>query len=114
MAWELQENRLERLRERRVRPARDIALTPIVSDESRLLRRTQKALAGIAAAWDQTVPAELAGKAVLVSLSRGVLTVRMRDAAARFALDRFLRGGGEQALIHAVTASVRKVKVVVG
>lgn len=113
MAWELHEHRLERLRQRRVKPARDVALTPIISDESRLLRRTQKALAGIAAAWDQSVPAELAGRTVLVSLARGVLTVRVRDAAARFALDRFLRNGGEQTLIHASSTSVRKVKVVI-
>ncbi len=114
MAWELHEHRLERLRQRRVKPARDVAMTPIISEEARLLRRTQRSLAGIAAAWDTVVPKELAGKAVLVSLSRGVLTVRVRDAAGRFALDRFLRGGGERAILQSGPTGVRKVKVVVG
>jgi len=38
------------------------------------------------------------------------MTVKVRDAAARFEVDRWLRSGGESAL--AQRAGIRKVKVV--
>jgi hypothetical protein len=100
---------LAALRSRRVARPRDTSLASAVEEFSRGLRRTQGAAAGAGAAWDGAVPADLRAGAVLESLSRGVLTVRVPDDAARFVLDRFLRSGGLNALAR---AGVRRVKLV--
>jgi hypothetical protein len=48
------------------------------------------------------------------SLVRGVLTVEVKGAPARFELDRALRAGMERELIKACPASLHKVKLIPG
>ena len=45
-------------------------------------------------------------------VARGVLQVRCQDASTRYELDRWLRAGGEHALVRAAGARVIKVKLV--
>ncbi|MCC6675768.1 MAG: DUF721 domain-containing protein [Phycisphaerales bacterium] len=76
------------------------------------LARRHKSMGGIAAAWTAAVPDDLAAPAELVSMARGVLTVRVQDAPARFALDRFLRAGGEREVQRRSPVTLKKIRLV--
>jgi hypothetical protein len=91
---------------------RDLSIAPALSGLTKELRRHHKAVGGIGEAWAALVPAEVGAQAELVRLARGVLTVRVRDAATRFALDRWLRGGGVAALARAPGVALKSVKLV--
>ncbi len=105
---------VERLRERRLRKPGDASLVPQMDEWLREMRKMQRGLSGVAAAWASVVPEALAARTVIEGLSRGTLTVRVPDSATRFALDRLLRGGGESALRVACPVPLRSVRVVVG
>ena len=81
---------------------------------SKSLDRTRKRLSGAGAAWQAVCPPDLAELVQVEGLSRGVLTLRVRNSAASFELDRRLREGLETLLIAQSRAPVRRVKVVVG
>ena len=105
---------IEGIRSQRVRPPRDLSLAPDIDRALRELTKQRRALSGTGAAWSAVVPPELAEKTTLETLSRGVLTVTVPDAATRFTLDRFLRSGGERTLIGASSAAIRKVRILIG
>ena len=65
----------------------------------------------VAAAWDRVVPGHLRGRAAVLGCRSGVLSIRCRSASDRFALDRWLRGGGEQAVRDASRSTVKRVKL---
>lgn len=110
MADELRE--IERRRGQRVWPERDLSLAEILGDEERKLRQRHRAVGCVAGLWNELTPAELVEKTELVGLTRGVLRVRVTDSAARFALDRWLRSGGEAELVRRAPVGVRKIKLV--
>lgn len=103
---------LSRLRELRVPRERDAALATEMERLRAELERRRRGGSGMAAAWDVVVPDGLREKSEVVGVSRGVLSVRVRDASARFALDRFLRSGGEATLIRTSKVAIRKVRLV--
>jgi hypothetical protein len=103
---------LERLRAGRNRPERDLSVSGIVASQKKALAKQHRELAGVWASWAAGVPARLLDRTTLVGVSRGVLTVRVADAAARFELDRFLRTGGEIDLVRRAPIGVRKIKLV--
>lgn len=105
---------VERVRAARVRAARDLTMGREMDWALRDLAKQRRSVTGCGAAWNAVVPEEVGRKASLEGLVRGVLTVRVPDAATNFALQRFLRGGGERALIGAAKAAISKVRVVVG
>ncbi len=104
---------LSRLRELRAPRERDAALATEVERLRAEMERRRRRGSGAAAAWEVVVPDGLREKSEVVGVSRGVLSVRVRDASARFALDRFLRSGGEAALIGAARIAIRRVKLIV-
>lgn len=91
--------------------ARDQSLTGEIVKQTRALIKLHKALDGIGERWGSLLPKDLAARTSLQGLSRGVLTVRVADAATDYELDRWIRGGGLEALRRA-GASVTKVKTV--
>lgn len=99
---------------RRIRPGpRPVStIQEAVAGFENSLARRHKSLGGVAAAWMSVVPPDLAGPAELVSMARGVLTIRVQDAPARFALDRFLRAGGEREVQRASPVTLKKIKLV--
>jgi hypothetical protein len=103
--------RLTRLRQHRIRqtPERPISadLTPL----EKALKARHKAVGGVGIAWAQAAPKELAGKAAPVSLTRGVLKVRVLDAATAHKMDRWLRQGGLDALIDAAPGQLKRVRL---
>lgn len=103
---------LRRLRELRVPREREAGLGAQVEQIRTELTRRQRGGGKAAAAWEVVVPDALREVSDVVGLSRGVLTIRARHAAARFEVDRFLRSGGEAALSRAAGVAIRRVKIV--
>lgn len=71
-------------------------------------RRAGKA----AGAWESVAPDDLKEMAQVVGLVKGVLTLRCRDASAHFEVDRWLRTEGQDMLLAAAKAPVRRIKLV--
>ena len=78
----------------------------------REVKKRARAVGGIGVAWEVVAPDRVKEKCEVVSFSRGTLTVRVRDSAARFELDRWWRGGGERELCAAGKVGIKKMKVV--
>ncbi len=106
--------RLSALREHRVTPDRRITITPDVQGAASELKKLERRLGGVAEAWNRVCPPHLVDRTSIESLARGVLTVRVADAAARFELDRALRSGAEQELVRVSPSGVRRVRLVAG
>jgi len=100
------------LRENRAKPPADRSIADPVSRARLKYQRLAKDGDGIASAWDQTVPEKFRGRAAIAGHKDGVLTIRCRSASDRFGLDRWLRGGGEQALREAARVTLKRVKLV--
>ncbi len=103
---------LAKLRRLRVRPEPDLSLAAAVAPLQRELTKRRRSGGAAETAWERAVPGPLRAKATVLSLSRGVLTVRVPDASARFGLDRFLRSGGQDALIGTSPVAIKRVRIV--
>lgn len=68
-------------------------------------------LVELAPLWERLVPEALAGRSMLRSLHRGVLTVVVADAGTLFQLDRALRNGVQQQLARQCAGKLRRVKL---
>lgn len=106
------QHELERLRGFKTKPSPDLTLRDVMSAQLRDLKKLRRGVGVIAGAWAEIVPPALAAQTTLVSLSRGSLTVRATDAAAKYELERLLRSGAESALVRASPVALRKVRVV--
>ena len=102
---------LKPLRERRNFRDKDISIAATVGTIAKETLRQAKQVEGAADAWWRVVPPALAAGTKDVRLTRGVLSVRMSDASIRFAVDRFIRSGGEKALIEASRGRIKRVKL---
>lgn len=78
------------------------------------VKKLQRATGGVGAAWEEVAPVALAGRCRVAGLSRGVLTLRVKDSAARYEADRFLRSGGEAALASRARVAIKRVRIVQG
>lgn len=85
---------LTRLRTHRNRPDPDLSLTTLLGTEMRKHRNATRAVGGVGQAWAEIVPGELADKAVVVRWRKGILTVRVRDAASMYRINQWLASGG--------------------
>lgn len=101
---------LARLQEMRGRRFRDVGIEGLVDRMRREARRDTGRLGEIAAAWEATVPAELAARTALEGLRAGTLTVAVDGASSRYRLDRHLRAGGLAALRTASPAPIARVR----
>lgn len=95
---------------RRGRGVEDLSVTYRVQIQD--LRSQKRRLAPLAAALAEVLPAEIAERTTLMGLQRGVLEIGVADSGTRFELDRFLRSGGEAALLRLIPVAVRRVRVV--
>ena len=106
------DDRLKRLRERRVWKERDLSLSFLPGQFQREVARPFKQLAGLAEWWQRLVPEELARHARLERLKGGVLHVAVDSSAHLYELDRLMRQGLERELVRAATGSpVRRVRL---
>jgi hypothetical protein len=100
------------LRARRNPPERNQGISPAVGELVASVVRQHRQVGGAGAAWAQVVPPELVACTELKQLSRGTLQVRVTDASARFAVDRFLRSGGERSLVSASGGKIKRVRLI--
>ena len=108
---------LARLREKRVGAPRDLTMRGVLDGELRRVRQVERGARSASGAWDQLLQtaglaSELVERTKVVSFRFGVLTVRVSDASTKYAVDRFLRSGGEAALARLASATLRRVKLV--
>jgi hypothetical protein len=101
---------LSKLRAWRVRREYDTSIGASVRDAAARVEQQRRAGRGAGESWEQLVPARVRERCHVVLVQRGVLTVKVSDAAARFEVDRWLRAGGELELVK--RAGIRKVRVV--
>jgi hypothetical protein len=104
----------ELLRVRKFRNRRDPSwsIASAAADAAEEAQRVSRAGSAVERAWRAVAPEGLVGRAAPVSLVRGVLTIQVSDASARWEADRWLRAGGERELARTAKASIRKVKFV--
>ncbi|USO00085.1 MAG: DUF721 domain-containing protein [Phycisphaeraceae bacterium] len=105
------EARLSLIRRYRAVGGRDPAIADTVARERARLERAARDDGDIVSAWDGLVPDHLRGRAAIVGLRGGVLTVRCRSAPDRFALDRWLRSGGERELRARARVALTRVRL---
>lgn len=104
---------LDRLRKHRTGGRRDDSLRGDVERLARAVTKRQGNAGAIAAAWETAAP-RLGDAAVgeVSSLSPGgVLRVRVPDAAARYVLDTWLRGGGLETIRQKSGTTIRRVRI---
>src|SRR5207237_491818 len=89
---------LSHLRAWRVHPGRDVTIGASIKDAAARVDQLRKAASGAGASWEALVPARIRERCHVVLVLRGLMTVRVRDAAGRFEVDRWLRSGGEAEL----------------
>jgi hypothetical protein len=96
----------DKLRGWRTQRTPDLGMTGIIQKIADSTRRQQRTGGFAWSALDTACPPELRRAITSAVVRRGVLTLSIPDAAARFQLDRWLRTGGKTAILTALrTAS---------
>ncbi len=103
---------LERIREQRVRSGPDQSAKALFDATARQYAKLERSLSGAAGAWAEQCPPELLERTSVHKCERGVLEIGVRDSATRYEVDRFLRSGGQRAVIRACPTSIRRIKLV--
>ncbi|MBK7403125.1 MAG: DUF721 domain-containing protein [Phycisphaerales bacterium] len=107
-------NAIEKVRALRVRAERDLAASGAVGELRDKLEREFKQTGGMGEAWRTAAPSELASRTRVVSFTRGVLTIHAPDAATRYRVEQWLRGGGRQMLSGCAPTTIKRVVVRAG
>lgn len=103
---------LNRLRQFRNWGGPDLSVENTLRDLCQHLERQQRASGKIETAWATVIPADLQRRATVSSFARGLLTVRIADAATRYQIERFLRAGGQRDLERSAGSAIRRVKLI--
>lgn len=112
MEHDAAQDRLERARQGRSLPKRDLSLGFLAEQFKRDVAKPYKQLGDLAELWRELLPATLVEKSRLVGLRSGVLHVEVDNPAAHFEIDRLLRSGLQKQLIQGHKgAAFRKVSV---
>jgi hypothetical protein len=104
--------RLGRVRAGRVKPAWGAVVGGEVERARKELERRVRGSMAVTEAWRALAPADLVDHAWPTGIARGTLRIEVENAAFRYRLDRWLRGGGQGALLARCPASVRRVRLV--
>jgi len=102
---------IERLRELRQRPQRDLSITGIVRSMSDTARKTQKRLGAIIELWEELLPPELAARTRIQHIRGGTLHVHVDSSATSYELDRLLREGLERELRSRYRGTLMRVRL---
>ena len=106
---------LRRLQGYRNPPRPDLSLRELPAWFRQHVEKPHKQMGQIAEAWLEHVPESLRRHTRLVSLTRGVLNVRVTSATHHYELDRLLRAGLRQTLIErSRRTTLRRIKITVG
>lgn len=101
---------LRLLRQTRVASTRDLSIQAPLERLVREVAAVHRQGDAAVDAWERVAPAPLRARATVVSLSRGTLTLRTSDAAARFEADRWLRSGGQATLARAAGRAITRIR----
>lgn len=101
---------LSKLRERRAPYQRDLTIAGPLAAIAKDLK-TKMASSGVGTAFIRLAPREVAAFTTVLGVKSGVLQLRPHNTAARYALDRWLRSGGESALVRACPTAISRVKL---
>ncbi len=104
---------LHRLRRWRC-PPEDTSLRFIWNQFRTEIEKPYRQVRQLVDAWETLVPAAIARRTALASMSRGVLTVHVADSATLYELDRRLRSGLQRELQQRSPQTLRKVKLKLG
>lgn len=104
--------RLADLRAQRSRNLDPHSLAPTFKNLAASLRRDAKRFATVAESWEALCPPRLRDRTAIKSHARSILTIAVADSATSYELDRWLRAQGENALINASSAPIRRIKLV--
>lgn len=109
--------RLARLVAVRKRPEPELGLREQFAELESGVRKQRRAVGGLWETWEGALRGtgadqQLVERTSIVGMSGGVLTVRVQDAATKFALDRLLRSGGELAVVRLSGVALKRVKTV--
>lgn len=103
---------IERLRAQRVRPERSRSLAELLDTEHRAIDKAAKAIGPGGQAWIDACPPDHLPSTTVLGLQRGTLKIGVAGTATRFALDRWLRSGGERLIIRAARVAIRRITLV--
>lgn len=104
-------NEIERLRELRQRPQRELSIEGIVRKTADAAQKTQKRLGSIIEMWEELVPCELAARTRIEHIRGGTLHVSVDSSSTSYELDRLLREGLERELRSRYRGTLMRVKV---
>lgn len=104
-------NEIERLRELRQRPQRDLSIASIIRRTADAAQKSQKRLGSIIELWEALVPRELAARTRLEHIRGGLLHVSVDSSATAYELDRLLREGLERELRSQYRGTLMRVRV---
>lgn len=102
---------IERLRELRQKPQRNLSIEGIIRSTAENARKTQKRLGSIINLWEQLVPAELAARTRIQHIRGGTLHVNVDSSSTAYDLDRLLRDGLEGELRSQYRGTLARVRV---
>jgi hypothetical protein len=104
--------KLDQLRTWRNFKERDLTITGEMTKIAQTVRRQERSFGSAGTVFIELCPKALLPKCGMVSLARGVLTLRAADSATRFELDRWLRTGGEMSIIKRCPAGLTRIKLI--
>ncbi len=103
--------RIQRLRDLRVRGTPDLTCRVDAEAVLRDARRAQKSMTGLEKQWGGIVPTSIATATRPGKVWRGTLTIHAADAAAKYVCEKWLGAGGD-AVVRGAAKGVRAIKVV--
>ena len=102
---------LQRLRELRQRPQRDLSITSLIESQKRSARKAQQQIGELAELWTELLPESLHARTTLLGMRGGVLQVAADSSSVAFELDRRLREGLLHSLRNRYSNTLTRVKV---
>jgi len=102
---------IRRLQTLRNVPSKDLSVRSEFGALTKNIKRQARNVGGLGGTLCAMLPPELANGLEVVSMARGVLTVRAADASVKFQVDRWLRSGGEQELTRRAGIALVRVRL---
>ena len=105
---------IEKLREWRGRPERDLSIGPLISERATYAKRAEKRIGSFVDLWEGVMGGELACRTRVTALRSGVAHVTVDSSSTAYEVDRQLREGLEQKLRQAFGKTLIRVRITVG
>jgi hypothetical protein len=104
-------SRLGRVRASRVKPDWAPVMGGEVEKVRKELGKRVRGTMQLTEAWRELAPPELVDHAWPTGIARGTLKIAVEGPAFRYMLERWLKSGGQAALLSRCSASIKRVRV---